>query len=320
MKLSFTELAHITGITLGDLRYKHTATCLNCKRIFRGKAERKFCCRDCWLDWQRKSGDNGLIKNLLPITDTQKQIIFGSLLGDSWLEHNPNAWNSHYRVACTHSLQQSAYLYFKYEYLQNLCPAPPRLKRKHGQVIGVIFNTCSHPSFDDIASLITKPGLNLKWITSKWLNEIGELGLAIWYMDDGSCSGNASCRIHTEGFSETENYLLSGWLAGRFGISAKVKFYKNSYYYLSLAGSERDRLFDLIRPYIPNCMNYKLLPPVTPQICAVCHQFFQPSRQYMAVVTALKRQFICPDCKAINRRRITRDWIRKKRNEAVLCR
>jgi len=109
-----------------------------------------------------------------------------------------------------------------------------------------------------------------KTVGMNWLDEIDHpVGLAVWYMDDGSCASDTySCNIATHSFSKQENELLVEWLAYEWGIKdVKVrhgtKLNKNTgreaeYWWLGLNKDARDDFFDLIKSFVLPCMQYKL--------------------------------------------------------------
>ena len=91
---------------------------------------------------------------------------------------------------------------------------------------------------------------------------ITPLSIAIWYMGDGSLGHSekqkdrallAICRYT----NETDRDIIKK-IFGKFGIEPTFYLDANNYWRIRFNTSEAYKLFDLISPYIPNCMRYKL--------------------------------------------------------------
>jgi hypothetical protein len=82
--------------------------------------------------------------------------------------------------------------------------------------------------------------------------------LAVWFMDDG-CMTSSSAIFNTQCFSRTEQEILRAWFQNSLGI--ETKFNKDRLTYRLWINKENAReLSDVIAPYIPECMQYKLAP------------------------------------------------------------
>jgi len=101
-----------------------------------------------------------------------------------------------------------------------------------------------------------------KRINLEILNRLNALGLAVWYMDDGSYhQRNKMSTLYTNGFSYDETLMIKEWFKNRwnllpkiFSISARSK----KYYYPSFGASETRKLVNIIQPYIHQSMRYKI--------------------------------------------------------------
>lgn len=199
------------------------------------------------------------------ISELQKQLVLGSLLGDSsiqvveskrksskYINKGPRA-----RIRFQHGPKQFEYLDFKYNILKEHTNTEPKLCKNlgFGEILKKFTTRCN---FYDVCKTVIKN--NIKKINLEWLNQVTEFGLAVWYMDDGSITNNSSS-FHSEGFSLEENELLCHWLSTKFGIECKVLNYtKNDHelYYISLSRNGTKRLAALISKFVPYCMRYKL--------------------------------------------------------------
>lgn len=101
--------------------------------------------------------------------------------------------------------------------------------------------------------------------TDEFIRRIDAQALAIWYLDNGSsgeqerATGLKSyyASIHSQRFSRADNERLAAWLHSSMGIEA-IPSESKGYTYLRFRKEATERLFDVIRPYVPACMSYKI--------------------------------------------------------------
>ena len=98
-------------------------------------------------------------------------------------------------------------------------------------------------------------------ITKEFCNRLTIESLALWYLDDGSCSFNGSCMkkspgIATASYTEEENLLLIDCLKNRFGY--EVKLNKGKYFDISFNRESGRKFFEDIADFVPDSMKYKL--------------------------------------------------------------
>ncbi|MFW6130863.1 MAG: RNA ligase family protein, partial [Atribacterota bacterium] len=102
-----------------------------------------------------------------------------------------------------------------------------------------------------------------KTITERWVNELGPIALAFWYMDDGSANftGNqrARAKFATNSFSEKEVKILQKGLKRKYNINSRMGKYGKGIR-LELDSDSTEKLFALIFPFIGDDMKYKLHP------------------------------------------------------------
>lgn len=119
---------------------------------------------------------------MFEITDRQKQILLGGILGDGSFKKNGS--NYYYREC--HALPEAEYLTWKYHELENMSTKRlydiPARKETQNDQIGM--QTVNTPSLTPYA----------KMTRMKAINELDELGLIVWMLDDGWCRHNCkSC-------------------------------------------------------------------------------------------------------------------------------
>lgn len=198
------------------------------------------------------------------LTETHREVITGSMLGDGCIHKNRNSKNVGLKIE--HSIKQADYLDWKYSLLKDLCLKGPTTRENK-----VALSTGNHPDLLEIHS---------KWYpirkkvipTSEIEQHLTPLCLAIWFMDDGSTASNGvSGRIATASFTFEEVEYLSGQLDRKYGIQSNI-YSECGYPRLYIPGrghfipgigwksneSQFAKLVSLIRPYVPASMSYKL--------------------------------------------------------------
>jgi hypothetical protein len=95
------------------------------------------------------------------------------------------------------------------------------------------------------------------------------LGLAVWWMDDGTCCTSQYIKkdrkpsyykhfqLRTDCFTLNEYELLCSWFKGRFNINPEIKSQRGNYY-LAFSKAQQEMLIQLIDPYIIPALKYKL--------------------------------------------------------------
>ena len=179
------------------------------------------------------------------LTDEQDQVIRGGLLGDGTLSGRPRPSTvPHYAEA--HSTAQADYLRWKAAALANLQPKVKEGTRTDGA-------GGTHPVIS--MRTVAAPVLyHYRGQPKAWLDGLGDLGLAVWFMDDGSVkatggkSGSVSACLHTCGFGAAFADLAADWFTAR-GIPAKVlRREKNPY--LAFGVEATRTLLTVLAPYL----------------------------------------------------------------------
>jgi len=206
-----------------------------------------------------KVGDKIVVRGRF-MNDFQKSFIMGSLLGDACCNRfskNSCCFSFVHGEAQREYLQFKARLFHSKEYLSRGGFKPSKqLYRSDSPHLEEAIN---------IYKLIYKN--KRKTISREWLDQINEIGLSAWYMDDGqlvkergkrSKHSTLSVKFHTEGFTKQENIIIRKWLNEKWGIKSSI--YKNGkgHYFIRLFSESAYHLWDIIRPYIHECMAYKL--------------------------------------------------------------
>ena len=182
---------------------------------------------------------------LVPVGDL-RQVLAGSVLGDGHWARGGSS-NAGKRLRVNHGEDQRPYAEFK----ADLFGVPVGITGKSG------YN--GKPLYGFRTRHLHTCGMAT---VEKALSKIDARGLAIWFCDDGSKSGGKdghrySATLHTESFTEAQADLAIKHLKSKFGLTAKKCVYRG-FVRLAFGVDATAALFDLIAPYVPTCMSYKV--------------------------------------------------------------
>lgn len=190
----------------------------------------------------------------IDITNIQKQILFGGLLGDFCLTPH----NKTFRGAVSHSIKQIEYAKYLHNSLNNIAGVFRKIKVK------------ANNKFYDECTFTIRPNIQLETFYNNFykdfehkkdvpydLSLLTPLAISIWFMDDGFLIDNGHSK--TLGFS-TCSFSLEGllrlqkFLKEKYNIETIIR--KN--FYLIVRKSSACTLRTLISPYIVDSMKYKI--------------------------------------------------------------
>lgn len=199
-------------------------------------------------------------KKTLKLSEIQKQVLVGTLLGDGCLETQNKGRT--YRLKIEHSFQQKDYVDWKYSMFRNWVLTKPvirkyiayRLERKNYR-----FSTVSNGSLRFYAQQFYKNGKKaIPKLIGKMLTP---LALAIWFMDDGSIKSNQhkALVIHAQSFDKIDLEKIIKIIEDKFGIKSTLrKRNDGSGYAIYILSETVDKFIDLVKDYILPSMKYKL--------------------------------------------------------------
>ena len=185
------------------------------------------------------------------LTQEQKSFIIGTILGDGYLRIVPRRRNAFLEV--NHSFTQREYVDWKYRILRSVVKSKPKIRNGNGGRIACRFYTRCLP---DITTLFGTFYKDRKKIIPNNL-VLTPLGLAVWYMDDGSRSGG-SVYLNTQQFLQQDQQKLQLILEDQFGIRSSLNKDKK-YLRIRVVKQHAKKFCDIIRTHVPQCMNYKLV-------------------------------------------------------------
>lgn len=185
------------------------------------------------------------------LTQEQKSLIIGTILGDGYLRIIPRRKNAFLEV--NHSINQKDYVDWKYSVLRSIVKSGPKLRNGNGNRIACRFYTRCLSEITELFSYFYKDGKKIIPADLK----ISPLSLAVWFMDDGSRSGG-SVYLNTQQFSENDQVKLQTLLLNQFGISSNLNKDKE-YKRIRILTGDAKKFCDMIRQFIPQSMQYKLV-------------------------------------------------------------
>lgn len=196
-------------------------------------------------------------KKGLKLNSIQREIIVGTLLGDAHLA----SYNKiNYSLMFQHGFSQQAYVQWKYSYFKQWVLTPPKVKNQivNGKLYQKVwFSTLSHIALRFYGKLFY---INRKKVVPVIISKLlTPLGLAVWFMDDGSIKSkeHRALILNTQCYTNKDLSLLQQTLFQKFGIKTKLRKQKEGYQIYIL--SETVEIFvKIIRPYIIPEMEYKL--------------------------------------------------------------
>ena len=220
----------------------------------------------------------------LQLTSTEEAVLLGTLLGDGHIQKRSNS----FRSKISHRAQDKQYVVWKYEKLKRLCSKnhPPKqvtsklndesyffylnsgdyLKKYHQ----LFYQPTVWVSVDQTTGKRVEKLKYKKVITQALIDYLPKdpLMLAVWFLDDGNRRTDCfSGRLATQGFSKTEQQLLSKYLSEIFQIDTKIvpHLKTKQQYYLTIPAKNRQfsKFVSLIEPSVNqiDCMKYKIVDP-----------------------------------------------------------
>jgi phage FluMu gp28-like protein len=225
-------------------------------------------------------------KNSNTLSQIQKEILYGLLLGDGHLALAPKYKKSAH-LEITHSIKQKEYQQHLKEIFD--CRETKYIKTSYGGEVNQIL-TKNNKELLEIYNEIYK---DKKEITNNYLNKLTDASLAYWFMDDGSnCDRNIHLATHS--FSYNENFLIQQWFKNKYNLFPQIiteSRKKQPLHYLTFNRDDSRRFIKIISRYIIPSMRYKL-------------KKFNDSDEYNKIIIDKNNYKICivQDKKVVNRR------------------
>lgn len=197
----------------------------------------------------------------LEITPNAEQIIIGSLLGDGAIVRK--------RTNClftfNHSLLQHQYAFYKVNLLQKegiymRYEEMPR-RYKQGCIDGRLIKDNGYARGTSEVNVAFNQYRDEWYCPTKEvpdsINKLGPLGLAIWYMDDGTVHYPTGLYLSTNGFNHESQLKLVQVLQDNFDVTAHIHRNKDKEI-IFIVQKDKEKFLNIIRPFVCGDMKYKL--------------------------------------------------------------
>lgn len=186
----------------------------------------------------------------LKLSDLQREILVGVLLGDAHLETRSNGRT--FRIKFEQSIKKNEYMIHLYEVFKEWTSQAPKEKRQN-----VYFQTISHPVFRFYGHQFYKekkkvvPKQLFRWLTNR--------SFAYWYMDDGSIKSKESkgLVLNTQAFTLQEVETLCRIIGKKFGFQAKPRRQLEGYQ-VYISGRSYNDFVKSVVPFVHPSMMYKI--------------------------------------------------------------
>lgn len=204
----------------------------------------------------------------VPLLETTKKIVLGSLLGDGSLNVHKGYRNA--RFSFRHSMVQKDYFLWKVSMLPDISSSKNIFIQEndggYSKNKKMRFQSRALESLTELYLLTRKRGRF--HIRRKWLNQMSALSLAIWWFDDGSIISNGRKGVFcTDGFEKKQVERLSQYLKIVWGVNtsvapvgAKRDGRKDHYHRVWIRGAQELQKF--LRIILPYTEVEKMLPKV----------------------------------------------------------
>jgi len=192
----------------------------------------------------------------------QIEFLVGTLLGDATITGNGG-------IQIVHCEAQKAYIEEKQILFGGKLREFQNKSFNNKVFPAIMLNSRSNQQTKKIRKMMYVDG---KKTIKNILHLITAKSLAYWYMDDGDLGSiklkeGYSCfaRLNTQGFSYEDHLLLLDMFINKFGLNPKIERYPITYNGINkeycrfrFLLEDSKKLFNLIAPYINECMKYKL--------------------------------------------------------------
>ncbi len=211
-------------------------------------------------------GDRVLTTQQHFLNDQQRQVVFGSLMGDGCLSANTQG-RTGTRFRMGHGAEQEAYLDWKVSLLGNIgCSRTTNEK-------GAVF--ADFTPLPELAELREAMyfGDGKKHLSWEFLKQLTPLSLAVWYMDDGCFTvrskgaqartegGSGRIEICVEAMGQGSRERLVDHLRDHYGLDVKLdRRGSREISVIKFTTAASAQFQEIVAPYVHESMAYKLLP------------------------------------------------------------
>lgn len=206
------------------------------------------------------------LKETLVLSERQKQVLVGTVLGDGYLF--PASTNRAVGLRLCHREEHGEYIQWKYREFENWILTPPRLQVQTDKRDGSISRfwyckTVTHPRLKPYRDVFY---VKRRKVVPDCIEEMltAPLSLAVWFMDDGGRDKRQRCAmINTQCFTLADQDKLRRCLQRNFGLTVTIRATGvGRGHRLYISAEQVERLCELVEPYLLPTMRYKLPVPL----------------------------------------------------------
>ena len=189
----------------------------------------------------------------LEFTDIEKQVIYGSMLGDAHIEDDKLGYC---RIVFKHGEKQRDYVHYKHNLLKRFSNDIFEYERKDNRPkfkdhIEVGFKTTTNEIFEEYRKLYYDENRN-RIICKEHLYKLNGLGWAIWIMDDGYWESD-SISLSTHRYSDKDRNIIIEYM-NNLNIKANIQ----SSGVIHISKHCVNELIENVEPYFLKHLLYKL--------------------------------------------------------------
>ncbi|NBD73741.1 hypothetical protein GVX82_01720 [Patescibacteria group bacterium] len=197
------------------------------------------------------------LKRTLSLSKRQKEMLVGLVLGDGHLETSDNGRT--YRLKVEHCMEQEEYVHWLHEEFREWVRGEPYIKVRTSGQRSIGFTTYAHGAFRFFAQQFYASGT--KRMPDMLPKLLTPLGLALWYLDDGSRKSreHTTYVIHAVGYTKRELGCAQQALAA-LGVATSLHKQPKHTWRIYVLSRSAERFRSLIEPHVEHLatMSYKL--------------------------------------------------------------
>lgn len=194
-------------------------------------------------------------KKNLKLSEIQRSILIGTLLGDGHLETQDNGRT--YRLKIEHSIKQNDYTIWLFNHFKEWIPGGIYRKNKNDREY-VGFRTYSHGAFRFYGQLFYDK--NGKKKMPRMIHKLlDKMSLSVWFMDDGSRKSlkHKTYIIHSLGFKKEELEMVRKCLLEMFNIESELHRQKGKYWRMYTPSKSAEVFEKIVWEYVSQIPSMK---------------------------------------------------------------
>jgi len=200
------------------------------------------------------------------LTDYQKEVIFGSMLGDLTAERSQKTGNTRLRFYM--SLKNIELINHLYSIFKSYVKTKPKVYHRGLNKLtkdlhsDIGFSTLKYLIFNWVYEefYVKFNNRNIKIVPKNSFDRLTAVSLAFWIMDDGSFNkAKGYLTLCTDSYSKEDVLYLISILENKFNLSCGlIEHKKDKAYRIRINKSSLPHLVTLIRPHLIPSMLYKI--------------------------------------------------------------